>query len=89
MSLITGKYIRKEETIKQITISRKFSVVLSIINNETMSQRRSLEILMVINLIPAFSLPYSRFLNIIYTTIFKTAIKNITIKLSRKFILQK
>ena len=89
MSFIMGKYIRNEPIIKQMTIKRKLSLVLSIIIKETISQIISLEIFTPINLIPASGLPYKYLLNIIYTATFKNAAKNMIIKLSQKFILQK
>lgn len=89
MSFIIAQYIRKDATIKQIVIKRKLSLVLSVIINEITSQMISLEIFIVRNFIPASGLVYKYFLNIIYTIILKTIIKNIITKQSRKFILQK
>jgi hypothetical protein len=65
MSFIIGKYIRKEATIKQTTIKRKFSLVLSIIIKETISQIISLEIFIVRNFIAAFGLPNKYLLNML------------------------
>lgn len=70
-------------------INKKLAFVLSIINNEITSHNKSLEILSARNFIPAFSFPYRYFLNSINTIIFKNVIKEMTIKLSKKFILQK
>lgn len=78
-----------DATIKHITINKKLAFVLSIINNEITSHIKSLDILMVRNLIPAFSFPYRYFLNTKKTTVFKIISKKMTIKLSKKFILQK
>jgi len=78
-----------DATIKQIIINKKLALFFSITNNEITSHIISLEIFSRTNLIPAFSLPYRYFLNIINTIIFKTAINEMTIKLSKKFILQK
>ncbi|NML70192.1 hypothetical protein HHL23_10325 [Chryseobacterium sp. RP-3-3] len=83
------KYIRNEPITKQMTIKRKFSLVLSIIIKEVISQKISLPIFIVRNFIPASGFPYKYLLNTIYKTTFKNAIKNIIIKLSQKFILQK
>ncbi|WP_157967967.1 hypothetical protein [Chryseobacterium elymi] len=83
------KYIRNEPITKQMIIKRKFSLVLSIIIKEVISQKTSLPIFIVRNFIPASGLPYKYLLNIIYKTTFKNATKNIIIKLSQKFILQK
>jgi len=78
-----------DATIKQITISKKLAFVLSIINSEIIIHSKSLEILRVRNFIPAFSFPYKYFLNIINTIIFKTVIREMTTRLSERFILQK
>ena len=84
-----GVYIVIDATIKHIMISRKFALFFSMINNEITSHNKSLEILMIRNFIPAFSFPYRYILNITKTIIFKTAIKEMTIKLSKRFIVQK
>jgi hypothetical protein len=89
MSFITDKYIRNEPTIKQITIKRKLSLVLSIIIKEIISQIISLERFVAKNFIPASGLPYKYLLNTINMIIFKNNNRNIIIKLSQKFILQK
>lgn len=65
MSFIIGKYMRKEAIIKQITINRKPSLVLSIIDKETTSHTISLKILTTRNFIPALGFLYIYFLNII------------------------
>ncbi len=78
-----------DATIKQIIINKKLALFFSITNNEITSHNKSLEIFSVRNFIPAFSLQHRYFLNIINTIIFKTAINEMTIKLSKKFILQK
>ncbi|WP_162033527.1 hypothetical protein [Chryseobacterium potabilaquae] len=57
MSLITGKYIRKEATTKQITKERKPSFVLSIIEREMINQIISFRILTAKNFIPASGFP--------------------------------
>ncbi len=78
-----------DATIKQIIINKKLALFFSITNNEITSHNKSLEIFSVRNFIPVFSLQHRYFLNIINTIIFKTAINEMTIKLSKKFILQK
>lgn len=65
MSFITGKYMRNDAAIKQITINRKFSFVLSIIIKEIISQTISFKIFIARNLIPASDLPYKYLLNTI------------------------
>ncbi|MBB4805628.1 hypothetical protein HNP38_000900 [Chryseobacterium defluvii] len=89
MSFIIGKYIRKDAIIKQITINRKPSFVLSIIANDIISHIISLEILMARNFIPASGLPYKNRLNSMYTIMLSNTIKNTTIRPSEKSILQK
>jgi hypothetical protein len=81
--------MRNDATIKQITINRKFSFVLSIIIKEIISQIISLEIFIARNFIPASDLPFKYLLNITYTATLKNIANNIIIKLSQKFILQK
>jgi hypothetical protein len=89
MSFITDEYIRNEPIIKQIIIKRKLSLVLSIIIKEIISQIISLERFIAKNFIAASGLPYKYLLNTINMVIFNTITKNIIIKLSQKFILQK
>jgi hypothetical protein len=57
MSFIIGIYIKSDATIKHITINRKFSLVLSIIIKEIVSQIISFNILSDKNFIAAFALP--------------------------------
>lgn len=57
MSFIIGIYIKSDATIKHITINRKFSLVLSIIIKEIVSQIISFDILSDKNFIAAFALP--------------------------------
>ncbi len=83
MRFITGKYIKNEATIKQITIKRKFSLVLSIIIKEIINHNISLKIFMTRNFIAASDLPYRYFLNIINTAVFKNTTNIIIMKQSQ------
>ncbi|GAB0157464.1 hypothetical protein CHRYSEOSP005_27400 [Chryseobacterium sp. Alg-005] len=83
MSFITGKYIKNDATIKQITIKRKFSFVLSSIINEITNHTISLEIFTVRNFIPASGLLYKYLLNITNTITLKNVTNNTTMKLSQ------
>jgi len=89
MSFITLKYIIKDEMIKHTTRKRKFSLVFSIITKEITSHTTSFPMFKARNFIAEFSFPHIYFLKIKYTTRLKISIKRITIKQSKKYILQK